>query len=89
MRKVAALARLALTDDEVALFSAQLASILDYAKTVQDVDTTGVPPTSHPFAARPEWRDDVPVAGLDRDEVLQGAPEGSVRTGLFKVPKVL
>ena len=46
VRKVAALARLALTDDEVALFSAQLASILEYANRIQNVDTTGIPPTS-------------------------------------------
>ena len=89
VRKIAALARLALTDDEVALFSTQLASILEYANTVQEVDTTGVPPTSHPFASGPEWRDDVPAPSLDRNEVLREAPDGSVRTGLFKVPKVL
>jgi len=89
VRKVAALARLALTDEEVALFSTQLASILQYANTVQEVNTTGVPPTSHPFASGPEWREDVSVDGLDRQQILQGAPGASVRTGLFKVPKVL
>jgi aspartyl-tRNA(Asn)/glutamyl-tRNA(Gln) amidotransferase subunit C len=89
VRKVAALARLALTEDEVALFSTQLAAILDYANAVQDVDTTGVPPTSHPFASGPAWRDDVVSPALDRDDILRGAPAASVRTGLFKVPKVL
>lgn len=87
--KVAALARLALTPEEVTLFSAQLESILAYANIVQDVDTAGVPPTSHPFSSGPRWRDDVPTPSLERTAVLTHAPEGSVRTGLFKVPKVL
>jgi aspartyl-tRNA(Asn)/glutamyl-tRNA(Gln) amidotransferase subunit C len=87
--KVAALARLALTPDEIALFSAQLQSILEYANRVQEVDTTGVPPTSHPLTDSPHWREDVPVASLERDLVLTQAPDGSVRTGLFRVPKVL
>jgi aspartyl-tRNA(Asn)/glutamyl-tRNA(Gln) amidotransferase subunit C len=89
VRKVASLARLALTDDEVALFSTQLASILEYANRIQDVDTAGIPPTSHPVSEAPHWRDDVPAASLDRTTVLSNAPEASVKQGLFKVPKVL
>ena len=89
VRKVAALARLELTDDEIALFTTQLASILQYATTVQEADTAGVPPTSHPFASGPEWREDRPTGSLDREEALHAAPMASVGTGLFKVPKVL
>ena len=89
VRRIAALARLALTPDEVTLFSAQLASILSYATTVQEVDTTGVPPTSHPLAAEPRWRDDEPAPSLAREDVLSQAPGAAIRTGLFKVPKVL
>ena len=48
VRKIAALARLELTDDEVDVFSRQLRDILAYAEQVQQIDTTGVPPTSHP-----------------------------------------
>jgi aspartyl-tRNA(Asn)/glutamyl-tRNA(Gln) amidotransferase subunit C len=86
---VAALARLELTPDEIELFSRQLAGILAYADAVQQIDTNGVPPTSHAGAHEPEWRDDVTVQSLDRDVVVAQAPGGSVRTGLFKVPKVL
>jgi aspartyl-tRNA(Asn)/glutamyl-tRNA(Gln) amidotransferase subunit C len=89
VRKVAALARLALTPDEVTLFSAQLQSILEYANRVQDVDTAGVPPTSHPLADGPHWREDVPAASLERDVIVSQAPDGSLQTGLFRVPKVL
>jgi aspartyl-tRNA(Asn)/glutamyl-tRNA(Gln) amidotransferase subunit C len=89
VRRIAALARLALTPEEVTLFSGQLASILDYATLVQEVDTTGVPPTSHPLADGPRWRDDVPAPSLERDEVLAHAPDAARTAGLFKVPKVL
>jgi aspartyl-tRNA(Asn)/glutamyl-tRNA(Gln) amidotransferase subunit C len=89
LRKVAALARLALTEEEVALFSTQLASILEYANAVREVDTTGVPPTSHPVTTVSTWREDDGRPSLNRDQVLRGAPDASTQTGLFKVPKVL
>jgi aspartyl-tRNA(Asn)/glutamyl-tRNA(Gln) amidotransferase subunit C len=87
--KIAALSRLALTPDEVALFAQQLTDILGYVEQLQEVDTTDVPPTSHPVSAPAIWRDDEPVPSLDRDEVLAEAPAATVRTGLFKVPRVL
>jgi len=89
VQKIAALARLELTPAETVLFSRQLADILAYADAVQQVDTTGVPPTSHPFADGPQWREDVSRPSLDRDAVLAHAPATSIRAGLFKVPKVL
>ena len=89
VQKIAALARLELTADEVALFSRQLRDILSYAEHVQQVDTTGVPPTSHPLADNRVWREDVPTPSLPRDLVIDQGPNASVRAGLFKVPKVL
>jgi len=89
VRKIAALARLELSSDEVERFSRQLHDILTYAEQVQQVDTTGVPPTSHPLAESAIWREDEPRPSLARDAVLAEAPEASARAGLFKVPKVL
>lgn len=86
---IASLARLELTADEVTLFSTQLADILRYVDMLTAVDTTGVPPTSHPVSAPPVWRADEPRPSLDRTTVLEAAPAASVRSGLFKVPKVL
>jgi aspartyl-tRNA(Asn)/glutamyl-tRNA(Gln) amidotransferase subunit C len=88
-RRIATLARIELTDDEVELFARQLGDILDYVDELRALDTTGVEPTSHPLSAAPVWREDAPVPSLSRDAVLEGAPGGSPRTGLFKVPKVL
>lgn len=89
IRKIAALARLELTQAEVALFTAQLSDILGYVDTLGEIDTVGILPTSHPVEAPAVWRDDEPRPSLDRDEVLAAAPQASVRAGLFKVPKVL
>lgn len=86
---VAALARLELTPEEVELFSRQLVEILAYADAVQQIDTTGVAPTSHAGATEPAWRDDEVQPSIERDRVLADAPGASVRAGLFKVPKVL
>ena len=87
--KIAALANLDLDADEIDVFARQLGDILAYADQVQQVDTTGVPPTSHPLAESQVWREDEPGPSLSRDVILEGAPETSVRSGLFKVPKVL
>ena|SRR5690348_5933544 len=85
--RVARLAKLELTDADVALFTTQLAGILEYAETVKKVDTAGVPPTSH-AAVETIWREDEPDASLDRSESVRNAPDASA-DGLFKVPKVL
>ena len=88
VQRVAALARLDLTDAEVDLFTSQLEQILGYASEIQRIDTTGVTPTT--FAAEgTAWRDDEPVPSLDRDTVLEQAPDAARAAGLFKVPKVL
>ena len=89
VRKIAALARLELSDAEVELFTRQLGGILEYAEELRALDTSGVPPTSHPLDAGAVWRADEPAPSLDRDTVIDQAPAGSKRAGLFKVPKVL
>jgi aspartyl-tRNA(Asn)/glutamyl-tRNA(Gln) amidotransferase subunit C len=89
VRRIAALARLELTAEEIETFAQQLADILTYAEDVRQVDTTGVAPTSHPLGGGPVWRPDTPVPSLDRDLILDRAPDSSKPAGLFKVPKVL
>lgn len=84
---VARLARLQLTDDELELFTEQLGAVLDHAGDVAALDTAGVPPTAHPLPLRNVLRADVPVPGVDRDEVLAAAP--AVEDGRFRVPRIL
>ena len=87
--RIAELARLALTSDERALFTRQLADILAYAEQVQEVDTSGIPPTSHACASAESLRDDQERPCLSPDEALAAAPDADRVAGLFKVPRVL
>lgn len=83
---VARLARLSLTDEEKQLFARQLEEILAWAESLQALDTSGVPPMSHPRDAR-VLREDEPRSGLPRETVLEEAPEAG--DGLFRVPRVI
>jgi len=87
--RIARLARLALTEDELQLFARQLAGILTYVEQLNEVDTSGVPPTSHPLQLSAPFRDDAARPSLPREEALRSAPEADVRAGLFKVPRVI
>ena len=89
VRRIASLAHLELNDDEIALYARQLADILHYAEVVQEVNTTGVPPTVHPLGSGAGGREDQPSGSLDRNDVLRGAPDAAREAGLFRVPKVL
>ncbi len=90
VERVAQLARLRLTDEEITRFAGQLARILAYADAVRKVDTSGIPPTSHPLADDDDHaRDDRVAESLPRDEALATAPDADVRAGFFKVPRVL
>jgi aspartyl-tRNA(Asn)/glutamyl-tRNA(Gln) amidotransferase subunit C len=84
---VAALARLALTEEELDLFTGQLAEVLDHAADVASLDLTDVVPTAHAMAVTNVLRPDEPHPVLDRDEVMAAAP--SVEEYRFRVPRIL
>ena len=89
VERIAALASLELTDAEADMFMRQLAEILAYARQVQQLDTTGVPPTSHVLAGEPLDRADETRPSLDRARALDGAPDAAPEAGLFRVPRVI
>ncbi|MEY2452295.1 MAG: aspartyl-tRNA(Asn)/glutamyl-tRNA(Gln) amidotransferase subunit [Acidimicrobiaceae bacterium] len=84
---VARLARLELSDDELDLFTAQLAAVLDHAADVEALDVGDVEPTMHPYPLRNVVREDTLRPGVDREEVLAQAP--AAEDGRFKVPAIL
>ena len=84
---VARLARLDVTDDEIALFTEQLGAVLDHAADVAALDTAGVPATAHPLPLQNVFRADEPRPSLDHDEVLAQAPD--TEGGRFRVPRIL
>ncbi|HEV3062255.1 MAG TPA: Asp-tRNA(Asn)/Glu-tRNA(Gln) amidotransferase subunit GatC [Vicinamibacterales bacterium] len=86
---IAALANLELDPPEVDMFARQLADILAYADEVQQVDTTGVPPTTTVATEGGADRDDEVDPSLDLGDVLANAPDALRNPGLFRVPRVL
>ena len=86
---IADLAQLELDDSELDLFAHQLGDILAYADQVQQVDTAGVEPTATVGARHVLDRADAVRPCLDREAALANAPDASVDTGLFKVPRVI
>ena len=84
---VADLARIALTPEESARFSAQLDHILGYVEQLKSVDVTGVEPMSHAFPLVNVVRADEPRPGLGVEAALANAPLRS--NGLFMVPKIV
>ena len=86
---VAMLARLELDEAEIELFARQLGEILDYAVQVQQIDTTGVPPTASVVTGHAADRPDEVLPCLVRRDALANAPDAATDRGLFKVPRVL
>lgn len=84
---VARLARLAMPEADRSLLAPQLSDILDYAEKLQQVDMTGVVPTSHPFEQTNVLREDVHREGLTHEAALANAPDSE--DGQIRVPAVL
>ena len=87
--RIAALANLDLDSAELDVFARQLADILAYADQVQQIDTSGVPPTAGVVTRHVADRPDEVRSSLDRDEALGAAPDPAVDAGLFRVPRVI
>lgn len=87
VKKIAKLARLRLTDAEVALYGGQLTKILDSMTELAKADTTGVEPTTSVLGAVNVMREDAPSPFEDTEALLSNSPE---RDGpYFKVKKVI
>jgi len=87
VRHVAGLARLRLTDEEVARFSRDLSNILRYVAQLNELDTADVPPTAHPLDVHNVLREDEIGPSVSSEQATANAPDR--QDGFFKVPKVL
>ena len=84
---VAHLARLGLTDDELARLEGQLNHIVDQYAALTQLDTEHIPPTAQTIELENILRDDATRPSLERDEILALAPQ---RAGdYFVVPPIL
>lgn len=87
VRYVANLARLELSDEEVATFQPQLEAILEHVEALTALNVDGIEPMAHPAPVFGHMRDDTPHESLLPEAVLQNAPDQA--QGQIRVPKVV
>ena len=85
---MAKLARISLTDEEAEKYRGEIEAILGYVDQLNDIDTTGVKPTSQVTGLTNVAREDtIDDYGVDRDGLLKNAPD--TKDGYVKVRRVL
>lgn len=87
VRKVAQVARLELTDDEVKKFVPQLQEIVKLFSELQQVDVEGVKPSFQPLPIQPHMREDIPTPCLKQKEALKNSSFN--KDGYFMGPKAV
>ncbi|MCO5100660.1 MAG: Asp-tRNA(Asn)/Glu-tRNA(Gln) amidotransferase subunit GatC [Burkholderiaceae bacterium] len=87
VQRIATLARIALTDDELDRTAAQLGAVLELFERLRAIDTAGVEPMTHPHDQTLRLREDV-ADETDRRQAGQ-AMAPAVERGLYLVPKVI
>ncbi|MCA0970629.1 Asp-tRNA(Asn)/Glu-tRNA(Gln) amidotransferase subunit GatC [Halobacillus litoralis] len=87
VKHVANLARLAITEEEAVTFAGQLDDIITYAEQLNELDTTGVKPTTHVLDLKNVMRKDEPKKWIEKEDALKNAPDH--QDGQYKVPSVL
>jgi aspartyl-tRNA(Asn)/glutamyl-tRNA(Gln) amidotransferase subunit C len=86
--KLARLSRLELTEEEITQFAAEITSILEYVDQLQQVDITGLKPTSQVTGLTNVMREDVVRNyGVSREQLLQNVP--AVEKGQIKVRRMV
>jgi len=85
--KVAMLARLALSEDELERMTTELSKIVGFVSQLEELDTASVAPLAHPLDTQNVFRDDTPRPSLSTAEALQAAPRHDGEC--FLVPAVL
>lgn len=84
---IAELAKLHLTEEEKAMLQEQLSDIIEYANILQQIDTSGIPPTTSALPLNNVMRPDVVTPSLSNEEALANAPDAD--DGQFRVRAVL
>ena len=87
VEKIAHLARLAISEEDISAYAHNLSNILTLVEQMSSVDTSGVTPMAHPLDMAQRLREDVVTESNQRDHFQAIAP--SVEAGLYLVPKVI
>jgi aspartyl-tRNA(Asn)/glutamyl-tRNA(Gln) amidotransferase subunit C len=85
--RLADLARIKLTDDEIDRYAGEFDAIMDAVASVSEVASEDVPATSHPIPITNVFREDTVTGTLTQEQALSGAPEAE--SGRFEVPQIL
>ena len=85
--KVATLAKLRISEEEIEDFTRQFNQILEYFNKLNELDTTNVEPTSHVLDLKNVFREDQVQPSFPREEMLKNAPAHDKE--FFRVPKVI
>lgn len=85
--KVANLAKLEFDEQALGRFTEQMAKIVSFVEKLNEVETEGIDPMSHPLGVDSVLRDDLNVPGLPREDALSNAPSQDSES--FLVPAVL
>jgi len=87
VEKIAELARLKFSEEELENFTPQMNEILSYMDKLNELDTENIKPLSHPVEQSNVFREDEMKASITTDEALKNAPSKDEHH--FKVPKVI
>jgi aspartyl-tRNA(Asn)/glutamyl-tRNA(Gln) amidotransferase subunit C len=87
IKKISKLSRLTLSDQELNDFYEELNSIVNTIQKLNELDTQGIEPTYAAALDIEDLRDDIAKPSMDRDQILQNAPESE--DGAFKVPTIV
>ncbi|WP_066186255.1 MULTISPECIES: Asp-tRNA(Asn)/Glu-tRNA(Gln) amidotransferase subunit GatC [Gracilibacillus] len=87
VKHVANLARLALNEKEVEMFTQQLGDIINYAELLNELDTSEVEPTTHVLDLKNVLRKDEAAEWITKEDALKNAPDQA--DGQFRVPSIL
>lgn len=87
VRRVARLARIAVTDDEAERMTGELNAILGFVEQLGEVDVTGVEPMTSVTPMEMKKRDDAVTDGSKANDIVANAP--ATDENFFLVPKVV
>lgn len=86
-KKIAKLAQLSFSEEELDKITRDLNEILEYMSSLNQIDTHDVQPLAHPIANKPRMREDVVHTSVKREKSLLNAPQAN--EAYFLVPKVI
>ena len=87
VKKIAHLARLNMSEEDIAFYTPQLSTILQFVEQMNEVDTSHIEPMANPLDLSQREREDIVTETNQRTAFQAIAPQ--VEAGLYLVPKVI